>query len=279
MTQAEVSQVLTSEQVSEQASLGVALVVGGLLLAPFALALSRRLYPQPAEARAPWGVPHVGLVVAAVMSGLFLSVAVVKWLSPGTLVELSLLAQLLMAALAYGSGALVTVLIARRRGALEVMGLGAGGHGRAALTGVGVYLLCAPLIYGVTLVWPWVIEQFGGQAEVQPIAAEFVGQAGLPLALAVVLAVLVIPLIEELLFRGFLLPFLVRTLGTARGLLGTSLLFGLMHGPDFVVPIGCLALVLGWVQLRTGRLAAAWAVHALHNGIQVALIVLSGEVL
>ena len=50
-------------------------------------------------------------------------------------------------------------------------------------------------------------------------------------------------------------------------------------GLEFMAPSACLALVLGWVQLCTGRLAAAWAVHAVHNGVQVAIIVLLPEML
>ena len=83
----------------------------------------------------------------------------------------------------------------------------------------------------------------------------------------------------ELLFRGFLLPVLVRYLGTAWGIVGTSLLFGILHGVDFVVPITGLALLLGWVRLRTGRLAAAWTVHALHNGVTVVFLIFWPETL
>ena len=162
---------------------------------------------------------------------------------------------------------------------MQSLHLGHGNDARAAFTGAAVYLLCAPLIYGVTLIWPWVMEQFGRTVAEQDVALGFLELEGMPLAGAVVLGVLVIPLIEELLFRGFLLPVLVRTSGTAAGLLATSLLFGILHGVDYLAPIACLALVLGWIRLRTGRLAAACAVHVLHNGVQVALLVFLPEML
>lgn len=275
MIQEEITEILASEQ----ALVGAGVAAGGLLLLPMALRLGRRLYPEPPEARAPWRLLHVGLTLMVALAGMVLSVGMVTSMTGGPPEQLSFPAYLLVGALGTGAGALLAVLIARRLQALEVLGLGRGGDGRAALTGIGVYLLCAPLIYGVTLVWPWVMEQFGREVVTQDVALGFMALEGVQLALAVVLGVLVIPLIEELLFRGFLLPVLVRYLGTAAGLVGTSLLFGLLHGLDFVAPIACLALVLGWVQLRTGRLAAAWAVHAVHNGVQVAIIVLLPEML
>jgi len=270
---------LTEVLASELALSGVGYAVGGLLLLPWALRLGRRLYPEPPEAIAPWRLLHVGMALMVALAGMVLSVGMVTSMTGGPPEQLSFPAQLLVGALGTGAGALLAVLIARRMRALEVLGLGRGGDGRAALTGIGVYLLCAPLIYGVTAVWPWVMEQFGRELATQDVAVGFMELGGVQLALAVVLGVLVIPLIEELLFRGFLLPVLVRYLGTAAGLVGTSLLFGMLHGVDFVGPIACLALVLGWVQLRTGRLAAAWAVHAVHSGVQVALLVFSPEML
>ncbi len=275
MIQEEVTELLTSGQ----ASFGAGVAAGGLLLWPLARGLARRLYPEPPQARPPWSLVHVGLILLVTLTCIGLAVSLVKTLTGGPAGELSFPAELLAGALGTGSGALLAVLIARRMGAQKVLGLGRGGDARAACTGAALYLLCAPLIYGVTFLWPWVMEQFGRTVADQDVALGFLDLEGAPLAVAVVLGVLVIPLIEELLFRGFLLPVLVRYLGTAAGLVGTSLLFGILHGVDYLVPIACLALLLGWVQLRTGRLAAACAVHVLHNGVQVALLVLLPDIL
>lgn len=274
MIQEEVTEVLTSQQ----ALFGAGVAAGGLLLLPSALRLLRRLYPEPPEASAPWS-PVEGLVLAVALAVVILSVTAATVRIVGPPADLSFPAFLLVGAAGPGFGAVLVVLTARRRGALKVLGLGRGGDARAARTGAAFYLLCAPLIYGVTLIWPWVMEQFGHTVAEQEVALRFLKLEGAPLAMAAVLAVLVIPLIEELLFRGFLLPVLVRTWGTVWGLVGTSLLFGILHGVDYLVPIACLALVLGWVRLRTGRLAAAWAVHALHNGVQVVLLVFLPELL
>ena len=80
------------------------------------------------------------------------------------------------------------------------------------------------------------------------------------------------PLLEEVLFRGFLQPLLVQNFRDKGGIVLTSALFAVMHGTSAFLPIFGLSLILGAVMLRTQRLTAVWAIHALHNGLQVALL-------
>src|SRR5277367_2261096 len=48
-----------------------------------------------------------------------------------------------------------------------------------------------------------------------------------------IFVVIVGPLCEELAFRGFLMPLLVRSFGAAAGILGTGVLFGALHAPEY----------------------------------------------
>ena len=45
------------------------------------------------------------------------------------------------------------------------------------------------------------------------------------------------------------------------------------------VPIFGLSCLLGYVMLRSQRLLAAWAIHALHNGAQFLILYLLPETL
>jgi len=87
------------------------------------------------------------------------------------------------------------------------------------------------------------------------------------------------PLCEELAFRGFLMPLLVRSLGVAAGIIATGLLFGLMHAPEYgwhwqhVVLIGTAGSVFGWVRYATGSTAAAAFMHSTYNLMQFAAFV------
>ena len=91
-----------------------------------------------------------------------------------------------------------------------------------------------------------------------------------------VMGVLVAPLVEETIFRGFLYPVIARRLGIAAGIAITGTLFGLMHAAQLGGAWGQIALlifvgvVLTWVRARTGTVAASFFVHLGYNGLQLA---------
>ena len=84
------------------------------------------------------------------------------------------------------------------------------------------------------------------------------------------------PLCEELGFRGFLMPLLVRSLGAASGIVLTGVLFGLLHAPEYswswrhVLLVSLAGCVFGWVRYKTGSTAAAAYVHSTFNLTQFA---------
>ncbi len=101
-----------------------------------------------------------------------------------------------------------------------------------------------------------------------------------------ILGVLVAPLVEETIFRGFLYPVIARRLGIAAGVAITGTLFGLMHAAQLWGGWGQIALlilvgvVLTWVRARTGTVAASYFVHLGYNGLQLAgylIYVVSGH--
>jgi membrane protease YdiL (CAAX protease family) len=91
-----------------------------------------------------------------------------------------------------------------------------------------------------------------------------------------ILGVLVAPLVEETIFRGFLYPVIARRLGVAAGIAITGTLFGLMHAAQLWGGWGQIALlilvgvVLTWLRARTGTVAASYFVHLGYNGLQLA---------
>jgi hypothetical protein len=96
------------------------------------------------------------------------------------------------------------------------------------------------------------------------------------LMLFAIFVVLLGPLCEELAFRGFLMPLLVRSLGPAAGIVGTGALFGCLHAPEYswswrhVLLITVAGSTFGWVRYRTGSTAASTFMHAGYNLTQLA---------
>jgi membrane protease YdiL (CAAX protease family) len=84
--------------------------------------------------------------------------------------------------------------------------------------------------------------------------------------------VLVAPVTEEILFRGWLLRDLEREYGRARALLWSSALFGLVHMEAPAILYAALGgLVLGAVALRTKSTLASIAMHAGVNALPLLL--------
>lgn len=79
------------------------------------------------------------------------------------------------------------------------------------------------------------------------------------------------PLAEELIFRGFLQPLMMRTFGTVAGIALASLPFSLAHGPQYswswrhILLLFLASLVFGVVRWRSGSTAASTLVHAVYN--------------
>ena len=79
------------------------------------------------------------------------------------------------------------------------------------------------------------------------------------------------PLWEELAFRGFLMPLLVRSLTAAPAIVATALVFAGLHGPEYAWSWKHLALItvagaaFGWMRQHSGSTAAATVMHAGYN--------------
>ena len=108
--------------------------------------------------------------------------------------------------------------------------------------------------------------------------------------LFVAMAVLIAPLVEETLFRGYLYPLIARLftsilrfvgleesralrLGVAGAILMTGVLFGMMHGAQLGWTWGLVAMlilvgvVFTWVRARTGSVFASFLMHLGYNSL------------
>jgi len=88
--------------------------------------------------------------------------------------------------------------------------------------------------------------------------------------------VIVGPVCEELAFRGFLMPLLMRSLGAAGGIVVTGFIFGSVHGYEYewswqyMLLISLVGCVLGWAKYKTQSTAAAAFMHSTYNLTQFA---------
>jgi len=123
----------------------------------------------------------------------------------------------------------------------------------------------------------WLLDRLVGDPGGSNPLLDLVLQARDPWALAgfAFTAVVLAPLFEETLFRGVQLPVLGQRWGAIPGLLASALTFAVAHlSLGELAPLLVLGLGLGWLRLRSGRLAPCVLMHALWNGLTFTNLVL-----
>jgi len=127
-----------------------------------------------------------------------------------------------------------------------------------------VYVLLSPLVGGV--------EQSARQVLSIATDVKWIGSAPLHVWLIAILrGTFVVPLFEELLFRGALLGWLAKHWPQSGAIAASAGLFALMHGFPIVMPYAFLfGLVAGWLRVRSGSTLPGLFAHALNNALFLA---------
>jgi membrane protease YdiL (CAAX protease family) len=103
-----------------------------------------------------------------------------------------------------------------------------------------------------------------------------IGNPNVVIAVAAVLEIVVLAAVsEELFFRGFLFGGLRSKWDFLPAALVTGLIFGAVHaptGPTAAIPLAGLGFALCFIYEQTGSVWPCIAVHALNNGIALAVI-------
>ena len=141
-------------------------------------------------------------------------------------------------------------------------------------SGFKPYLFAVAMwIVGLSVLMFWVqaLVWFGVDSLVPPdTAKKALDEADGNIVATIILVGILGPMAEEIFFRGFVLPGLVKKFGIIWALVISSVVFGLFHiDPGAIVPTFALGLVLGWVYLKTGSIWPAMFAHGLHNTVAV----------
>ena len=158
----------------------------------------------------------------------------------------------------------------------EGFGLSLANWPRLVMLAVLAILVALPAALALGKLTELVLRLAGQTPELQ-VAVKIL-QGKLPagqIAVYGIVAVVLAPLAEEVLFRGILYPTLKRSGHPRAALWITSLLFASIHMNLLAfVPLTFLALTLAWLYERTGNLLAPILTHVLFNGINFTLLLL-----
>ena len=161
----------------------------------------------------------------------------------------------------------------------EFLGLDQPDWPRALLVSVGVAALVLPVALLLNVVSEMVLVTLRGEAEMQPTMKILEMTVGtFRRACFGFTAVVLAPVVEEILFRGVLYPAIKQRGYPRTALIGTSLLFAAIHGSLMtLVPLFFLAAVFVWLYERTGTLAAPIAAHSFFNTVNFFIFIYRPE--
>lgn len=146
--------------------------------------------------------------------------------------------------------------------------------------GVLTWLFCYPLVLLTSLLLQLLSKAIWGESGVKQVAVEeLIGTMPYPLLFTsmIIVVVMVVPCIEELLFRGFLQTYLRKKWGSWVALLLSSLIFAFVHfaasqgrgNIELIPALFILSLFLGFLYEKRGSLLAPIGLHATFNAVNI----------
>ncbi len=144
------------------------------------------------------------------------------------------------------------------------------------LAGMAVFLISIPLITGLGLAWKTLLEKFGIPVGEQEMIDLFRNTDDPALVgFMTILAAVVAPVTEELIFRAGLFRYLRTRIPRGFAYAIPALIFALLHGNLVaLVPLFALGLFFAIAYERTGRISVPMIAHALFNLHTIVLVML-----
>jgi CAAX protease family protein len=130
----------------------------------------------------------------------------------------------------------------------------------AAVAAIVLFYFCFGSIFGSVSQVAKQITAFATDAK------RLQGQPTAAWIIAIVRGCLIVPIFEEVFFRGVLLSWLRKRLNVPGAIFVMAALFALMHGSLVVAPyVFIFAIVAGYVRIRTGSTFNTIIMHSLNN--------------
>jgi membrane protease YdiL (CAAX protease family) len=181
----------------------------------------------------------------------------------------------------HGAAAVLIFVLLRLQGisAIRSFGFNTPGLKRALLLALGALVVVLPVALGLNWVYATVMEWF----QVKPVAQQAVqmlqeqrATLGLgPIIFFGAATILVVPAVEEMLFRGMLYPVIKQEGFPRLAWWGSSLFFAATHMNAMTfIPLTGLALVLVWLYEQTDNLLAPIVTHSLFNAFNFCWLII-----
>ena len=170
-------------------------------------------------------------------------------------------------------GVVIGIVLIRGARPGDLFGFGKVGFGKTLGLGLGLGLLAASLVSVVSVIAQQFMKEEAPQFLIQRFQSAANGSDTELMLLIGFSAVVVAPIVEELLFRGIFYPVLARGLGRIPSAVACSVLFAFAHDTYAAVPsLTVLALIFTLVYEMTGSLLVPMVMHMTFNGISLGVL-------
>jgi len=133
---------------------------------------------------------------------------------------------------------------------------------------IGMWLLTTILLIGISEA---IFKLFGSEVDgfrQQMDHIEIFGDNSFGYITLIFTAFVIAPVIEEAMFRGFILPGLMKHFTPLSSVLITSLLFSVLHFEFLsIIPLFIIGSILGWLYIKQKSIYGCLMFHAINNGI------------
>ncbi len=150
--------------------------------------------------------------------------------------------------------------------------------GKALWQGIVFYLALMPPVAVTALAANIILQAFDIPLRSQDILIGF-ADATTPFwfrTCLVLLAVVIAPFVEELMFRGIALPLAAKLSSPTAAIVSISLLFAAVHGHvSAIAPLFVIAVGFSLAYIFTGTLLVPIIMHAIFNGVNLVIFYLS----
>jgi len=170
-----------------------------------------------------------------------------------------------------GSCVFIFASLIRGRNPIRLFGLSRLYPHKILAWAVAAFMVAYTAMIGVVYIQEYFI---GRGKDLQQVVKTLIGtdNSALKVILAIT-AMIIAPLIEEIIFRGYLYAVIKRYSGRCFAAIITSLLFAIVHGTlPGIMPLFTLAIILTLVYELTGCLWVPIATHSLFNAVQISLM-------
>jgi len=145
--------------------------------------------------------------------------------------------------------------------------------------GAGVFCIVIVATQAVSIIWNWLLDRFGVPSGEQDLVQLFRDEhSPARLLVMVLIAVVIAPMWEEIIFRGALFGYLRTRLPRVLAFMLPALAFAIVHlNARVFVPLFVLALIHSKAYEHTGRIGVTIVSHALFNLATICAILLGVE--